>query len=808
LHWCIVFTMLRTRFIINLVFVTALLSDVGAQSTNVVYENDVNKQRLLLLATSQYIFTISQGQIDMDSSLLITCGIYNLSPFLIYTQNYSDEKSTQISTLLDAGKIKEAEARLTSGQVQSIRSLLEIGSYYVFKPGSVQTDLEKANDFIQQAIRESEKEKSKKWRIEALTLHAFHLQQAGNQNESLKVIEEVISLAEKSGNKKRIGQAYLDRAHLLPFGHPLRMINLEKALPPFQEARASEKEIETISDITTEYFITKQMNKVEQYLHKVLNLQQKIGYQHQQYVYDVLAYTTYLKSEHSVALHYSNKSLEHVSSRADSVLLPFFYTRKGIILMNVRKYDDSFTAYNMALEGKTKETRLFWYKAFLNKVLLYNTLRRSEEALALLEETGKAFPPASLFEEMHFNLMTGLAYDNQKSYDQAEVYYERFLAQAERFPPAFINVEFPQALLFISRYYADVKNIKKARELLELAKPMLFSNAIGKTQYYETASKIDRMDHKYKDAIDNLMLMLTFYDSTSNIEQRKKFEELTVQYETEKKDKDIQLLKQESELQQAKLDQSQFMRNITIAGAALLLFIAGLLYYLYVTKQKSNKQLTHLLDEKEWLLKEIHHRVKNNLQTVLSLLESQSRQLTNEAFDALQESQNRVFAMSLIHKKLYQSLDVSSINMEDYLRDLIQHLRDSFGSSGNILFSLEFDQIELDVSQAVPVGLIVNEAITNSIKYAFPKKQPGNEITISLKKVSTNKVVLFITDNGVGITNAKESTQSLGLKLMRGLTEDIEGTFSIESNHGVAIMIEFVANIPFERLSEPVYQHA
>jgi len=802
MHWCIVFTLLRTHFITAVALVTMSLSDVAAQSNTAVYENDLNKQRLLLLATSQYIFTISQGQIDMDSSLLITCNIYNLSPFLIYTQRYTDEKTSRISPLLDVGKIKEAESLLKSGQSKTIQSLLEIGSYYVYRPGNTQTDLDKAKEFIQQAIRESEKEKSTTWKAEALTLRAFYLQQAGNLDESLKVLDEVISLVEKSGHKKRMGQAYLDQAHLLSFGHPQRMSSLEKALPYFRDARAPEKEIETLSDITTEYFITKKMNKVEEYLQKVLNLQQQIGYYHQQYVYDVLAYTAYLKSESTIALHYSNKSMEHVRSSADSILLPFFYTRKGVILMNVRKYADSFTAFNKALEEKTKETRLFWYKAFLNKALLYNTLRRSAEALTLLEETGKAFPPASLFEDMHFNLMTGLAFDNQKNYDQAEVHYRHFLAQAEHFPPAFINVEFPQAFVFISRYYASIKNTKKARELLELAKPLLFANTIGKTQYYETVSKIDTIEHNYKNAVKNLYLMFTFYDSTSNVEQRKKFEELTIQYETEKKDKDIQLLTQQGELQQAKLDQSQFVRNITIAGAALLLFIAGLLYYLYVTKQKSNKQLTHLLKEKEWLLKEIHHRVKNNLQTVLSLLESQSRQLSNEAFDALQESQNRVYAMSLIHKKLYQSADVSSINMEDYLRDLVQHLRDSFGSTGNIRFSLELDQVELDVSQAVPVGLIVNEAITNSIKYAFPKQQLGNEINISLKKVIDNKVVLLITDNGVGMNELKTNDQSLGLKLMRGLTEDIEGTFSIESSHGVAILIKFVANIPFERLAE------
>ena len=107
--------------------------------------------------------------------------------------------------------------------------------------------------------------------------------------------------------------------------------------------------------------------------------------------------------------------------------------------------------------------------------------------------------------------------------------------------------------------------------------------------------------------------------------------------------------------------------------------------------------------------------------------------------------------MSLIHKKLYQSTDVASINMEDYLRDLIQHLRESFGQSGSIQFSLELEPINLDVSQAVPVGLIVNEAITNSIKYAFSEKRHDSEIFVSLKTTG-DKVDLTVSDNGVGMT--------------------------------------------------------
>jgi len=421
------------------------------------------------------------------------------------------------------------------------------------------------------------------------------------------------------------------------------------------------------------------------------------------------------------------------------------------------------------------------------------------QAFELAKDAKLKFTNGGRIEEQSFDLCLGMCYETLKNYELADRYYQSVL-QSE---VTYMEMVFP-VYHTIGQYYINQKQFRKARpvvlNLLNQREDVLIASE--KSIAHQMLYQIDTTLGNYKSAVKHLEIHKQLSDSVFDVAKTRQLHELHLQYETEKKDNNIQLLTQQGELQQAKLDQSQFVSTITIAGAALLLFIAGLLYFLYTTKQKSNKQLTHLLHEKEWLLKEIHHRVKNNLQTVLSLLESQSRQLSNEAFDALQESQNRVYAMSLIHKKLYQSLDVSSINMEDYLRDLIQHLRDSFGSSANIRFSLELDQIELDVSQAVPVGLIVNEAITNAIKYAFPKRQYDNEITISFKKGNSNKVVLLIADNGTGITTQIENTQSLGLKLIRGLTEDIEGTFSIKSAHGVMIMIEFVANMPFQKITE------
>ena len=163
----------------------------------------------------------------------------------------------------------------------------------------------------------------------------------------------------------------------------------------------------------------------------------------------------------------------------------------------------------------------------------------------------------------------------------------------------------------------------------------------------------------------------------------------------------------------------------------------------------------------------------------MSLLNSQSAYIENDvALTAIQDSQHRVHAMSLIHQKLYNSENVSSIDMSFYIRELVSYLADSFNTGQRIRFEFGIDPLEMDVSQAVPLGLILNEAITNSIKYAFPDDKEG-AIIISLSKTGLHHYLLTISDNGIGmpahIKNKKSG--SLGMSLMAGLSEDLDGAF-------------------------------
>lgn len=239
--------------------------------------------------------------------------------------------------------------------------------------------------------------------------------------------------------------------------------------------------------------------------------------------------------------------------------------------------------------------------------------------------------------------------------------------------------------------------------------------------------------------------------------------------------------------------QERATRNWILAVAALLLVIVGLLVWNSRLKQRTNIYLRRLLDEKEWLVKEIHHRVKNNLHMISDLLDSQAGFVkTEEAASAIRISQQRVNAMSLVHQKLYQTGDLSSTDMAAYIHELVAYLDTSMDCRPRIRFVLEVERLQFDLKQTIPLCLILNEAVTNAIKYAFPGGRQG-EIVVRLQKQADGKVFLSIADNGVGVSAAVmgKSVDSMGMSLMRGLSEDLDAEFSISSDGGTKIAIVF-----------------
>lgn len=212
-----------------------------------------------------------------------------------------------------------------------------------------------------------------------------------------------------------------------------------------------------------------------------------------------------------------------------------------------------------------------------------------------------------------------------------------------------------------------------------------------------------------------------------------------------------------------------------------------------ITARKLAEEITKKsLKEKELLLKEIHHRVKNNLQIIVSLLKLQSRFVYDERdLDIFNKSRSRVETMSLIHEKLYKSKDISQIDIGNYLKDLVSHLLKAYNVNNEIDFTITSENILLTIDTSIPCGLIVNELINNILKHAFPHGHKGI-ISVDIKKCG-EKVVLTVSDNGVGMPEnfSQDNSDSLGMQLIETLVKQLEGTVNVDKTNGTAFKIEF-----------------
>lgn len=211
-------------------------------------------------------------------------------------------------------------------------------------------------------------------------------------------------------------------------------------------------------------------------------------------------------------------------------------------------------------------------------------------------------------------------------------------------------------------------------------------------------------------------------------------------------------------------------------------------------RKQAEETIKKSLNEKEVLLREIHHRVKNNMQIISSLLRLQSQTMKDKTYSQVfEESQNRITSMALVHEKLYQSKDLAKIDFNAYIRDMVTGLFQSYGiSTDRIKLIFDVGEVSLGINSAIPCGLIINELVTNSLKYAFPDGRKG-EIKIIVHEID-NEMELVISDNGVGIPEVIDfrNTGSLGLKLVSILAErQLKGNVNLNRKAGTEFRIRF-----------------
>jgi PAS domain S-box-containing protein len=213
-----------------------------------------------------------------------------------------------------------------------------------------------------------------------------------------------------------------------------------------------------------------------------------------------------------------------------------------------------------------------------------------------------------------------------------------------------------------------------------------------------------------------------------------------------------------------------------------------------VHRKRSEAQIRAQLEEKDVLLKEVHHRVKNNMQVISSLLNLQSRHVNDPGvLEMFRESQRRIRSMALVHERLYQSSDLSRVEFSQYLRNLATHLFHSYqADSSRIRLRIDAEQVCLNINTAIPCGLIVNELVSNALKHAFPEGRAG-ELRIDLRRMAGDGYALEVRDDGVGFPVGLDfrKTETLGMQIVNTLVEQISGRLNFDCQRGTAFRLEF-----------------
>ena len=735
--------------------------------------------------------------------------------------------------------INRQQVRLLLRQLQQSKAdekrlpiLLELGKFHIYKPGEAKIDLDSGLAYLNQAKRLSDSLHLLTWQHEIESMLIVAAMEGGNNQLGRLRFARLIDDCRKTGDRAAEANVRVRLGvWLRNIDNDYREVyaNFRQAATIYKSLNDQEKEISALKEIGTTYLYQGKLDSAETCLRNVLNRYKAIRYPKLHYTYHLLATVSTLRGDYDKGLSYALLCIDSMDKTADTLSAASFYGDLARIYEDIGNHPKAIEWHKKSLQTWRQEKlpnfALFNTASFIAKDLIAQ--KKPREALRLIQTLVNEIPTNTIIQKASVAQSLAYCYDALHDDQLAERYYLETLDWYAKNRLDFESSQ--QAELDIGSFYLARKDYEKAKE--HLTKAFGFSpqkNSLSTIKdLHLLLFRVDSAQGNYLSAIQHFRQHKALNDSLFNETKSKQIASLQIRYDTRKKEQDIALLTKQSELQQSELKYAQASRNYMIAGTILLAGLLGVSYNRYRLKKRSNEQLQaqqqqlqaqheelqtqqdalqvqqqeinqkneslqRLLEEKEWMLKEIHHRVKNNLQVVSSLLNAQSDYLQEpKALTAIQDSRNRVHAMALIHQKLYQSNSLALVDMREYIDEIVDYLMESFARRESVSAVLNVAALQFDVSLATPIGLIINEAITNSLKYAFP--HGSGVITIELRGVQDQAYWLTISDNGVGMPPDfdLERSDTLGLTMIRGLSRQIQGQLHIRQQSGVHIQLEF-----------------
>jgi two-component sensor histidine kinase/tetratricopeptide (TPR) repeat protein len=721
-----------------------------------VSQPDTNRVNLLLALGHVYIFKLSELTSDLDTALRLSRQAYALSRSLGYAKG-------QGLSYLNAAQAYREKKELQKAKICTQRAI-----DLLTKHGSL---VNLADAYIEKAT--------------------YYTVSEEGLNQAIRLNGQVVSLLRRAGDKLKLANELVHQGDL----YQLQSNNVQ-SLNALREALA---------------------------------LYQSVGYAQVQNVYDRLGFVSSKTGNYEAGIRYILLAMKTAEEVRDSLLLGEVYNRLGITYKELNQSEKALLYFNKSLLIAGKQH----YKSTI--ILLGNTISdmadiysrtgralrvdetlRMKAALAHLQELIKNRPADK--DDIDCRMAVACCFVDfygrlQHQYALAQPYCD----QLEDLLKTSLGDDYQLYIHgILIPFYVSSRHAQKAYQHLARNEIICQKKAYTKQLLMNHLwwFKLDSAQACYPSAITHYQRYKILNDSLLSEITTQKVAQLEVQYRTQEKERNILQLRQQSKSQQGELQKAQTTRNLSIVSAVMLVLLLGLSYNRYRLKQRSNQLLEtkqheinlknrslqqvltdkdNLLAEKEWMLKEIHHRVKNNLQIITSLLHSQGVYLKDQAaVSAIRESQNRVHAMALIHQKLYQSDRLSSIPMNEYIAEIVDYLITSFDRQDTVKPHFDVAPIDLDVTLAVPLGLIINEAVTNSLKYGFPGNQSGT-VYVELAALSANTYRLMISDNGIGLPADLNPNRSrtLGLSLIRGLSKQLSAGLQINSVNGVQLSLVF-----------------
>ena len=451
--------------------------------------------------------------------------------------------------------------------------------------------------------------------------------------------------------------------------------------------------------------------------------------------------TVYSKlSEPHVSLAYHAKSVEIKKDLQDYTGIAASFNNIGNVYMNLGQYDSALANFRRSLELK----RLYNDKAAMG---------------ATLSNIGEIMVKQGRLEE-------------------AKTFFDQSLAVRLSFKD---KVGEAGVRARLANIYLMTGDIWRADRELRLSEKV--SRDLGLLEQlksvYEIRVRLHEKTGEYKKALQSSQQLLAVKDSILNKDKAQSLAEMQTRYESMKKEDRIALLEKEGLLQAVELERRQIWIKSLMLAIVLTLIIGVLIYYNLRTVRKNKVHI-------ELLLKELHHRVKNNLQILSSLLSLQSQQLTDDtAIRAVKSSESRINAMALIHRKLYTLDQNRTVDIKEYITELIQYLVYSYGyHEKNFKLDLEIREIHIDVDKAIPLGLILNELISNAFKHAY-ENHPNPRLVVNLAYPDTNNLDICIQDNGAGMPAVDErQRKTFGMKIVSTLIKELKGSLNVETQNG------------------------